>query len=299
MSGKNVLIIGALGYVGKAVSIALRNRGHHVTGVIRNAERSKELLSKEVNVVVAAATEFHKYEKEFNEADVAIVSIQDWTGGETETFKSFFGALKNSNPQKKKVLIYTSGGLVYKPNKDDKLTESSPLTDNPLLQPRINLEKEVLAAKDAYGVVVRPSMIYGGERGHFTLHFQQAEQGKVSVFGNGENVFCAVHIEDLADGYVRIVEANPEVVSGQAFHFADGEKLTTLVIAKVYAAAVGYTGVVETGVAWQMPILDAYVWYGYEKAEKILGWKPTRKSILAEAPILYKAWKASGIPASW
>lgn len=294
---KNVLVIGALGFVGKTVALALRKEGHHVTGVIRNGERSNELLSHEVNVVVAAGPEFPKYEKEFQQADVVIVTIQDFTGGEAETIKVLLSA-KNIHADKKKVVVYTSGGLALKPSKE-KLNEDSPLTDHPMLQSRLNNEKAVLSSKDVHGVVVRPSMVYGGNKGHFFLHFQQGEQGKVTVFGNGENFFTAVHYLDLANGYVKIVEADPNVVNAQIFHFADGEKYTTLEIAKAFAGAAGYHGPIETGAPWAIPLLDTYLWYGYEKVEKVLGWKPTRKSLLDEAGILYKAWKASGVPANW
>jgi len=299
-----VLIIGGGGYIGKASAFALRRRGHHVTAVIRSSKHSQQLIAGEVNVIEAPdAIHFEKYEKEFLAADVIIYSVMDLTdflGKDAAVFAKYYDALQKHTAagHPKKVLIYTSGGLVLKSNKEEKLNEDSPLTDHPFLQGRIQLEKSVLATKDAHGVVVRPSMVYGGERGHFTTYFQQAEEGKVVVSGDGSNIFSSVHIEDIAYAYVTVVEASHEKVSGQVFNFSDGIKVTTLTIAQTFAAAVGYKGSFETGKEFPFALFaDAYLWYGYEKAEKVLGWKPTRKSILDEALILYKSWKASGAPA--
>jgi len=297
--GKNVLVIGAVGFIGKEVAVELRRRGHNVTGVIRNGDRSKELITHEINVVVAGATEFTKYEKEFHEADAVILSILDFTGLEEEAVRILLSALSKSNPDKKKVLIYTSGVLVLKGNKNQQLTEDAPFSDHPIVLPRIETEKAVLSSKDGHGVIVRPSFIYGGQKGHFTLHFQQAEEGKVIVNGKGDNTFSAVHIIDVADGITRIVEANPTVVGGQVFHISDGQKYEALEIGKAFGAAAGYKGPIETGAPWAFDLFDTYVWVDNGKAERVLGWKPTRKNMLEEAPVLYKSWKANGLKGNW
>jgi len=183
---------------------------------------------------------------------------------------------------------------VYKESKE-KVIEASPYTDDPMIQSRIAVEKELFATKDADTVIVRPAMVYGGTQGLYTTYFHGGEQGKVSVFGTGERTVCCVHIDDLAEAYVRIVEANAVTISGQAFHFTDGLKVNYMQIAKAFSAAAGYTGVIETGTPFPFTIMDRDSWYDYEKAEKFLGWRPTRGSILEEASILYKAWKASGV----
>jgi len=299
MSHKNVLVLGASGYIGKAAAFALRRRGHKVTGVIRNPEKAKELIRNEIEVVVTDATIFDNYKKEFQTADVVIVVMQDWFRGEhgsINTLSTFFEYINSSNDPKK-VLVYTSGGLAYKGGKE-RITEDSPYCDHPFMQPRIKLEQQLLAFKGAHGVVVRPSLVYGGENGHWTEIFRQAEAGKVVVYGDGENVVVGVHIEDMANAYVKIVEADPEVVSGQAIHFSDGNRLTIMEIAKAFAAAAGYTGPIEIGA--ENKLLEVTnLNFGYEKAEKLLQWKPFRRSSVEEGNILYRAWKLTDRLAKW
>lgn len=101
------------------------------------------------------------------------------------------------------------------------------------------------------GIVVRPPMIYGREKGHFTKFFQQvcfrvisysfgicanplyqAIEGKISIFGS-DTVLPVGHIDDVAEAYAKVIEADPKVVHKQIFHFAEDAKYVF-----TYAAAI-------------------------------------------------------------
>eukprot|EP01112_Ceratiomyxa_fruticulosa_P000281 TRINITY_DN1026_c0_g1_i1.p1 TRINITY_DN1026_c0_g1~~TRINITY_DN1026_c0_g1_i1.p1 ORF type:complete len:143 (+),score=33.28 TRINITY_DN1026_c0_g1_i1:1085-1513(+) len=142
-------------------------------------------------------------------------------------------------------------------------------------------------------------MVYGSDTLRYTTYFEQAEKGKVVVQGNGSNILANVHVDDVADAYVRIVEADPHVVTGQIFLLAEDRKASVLEVAQAFALAAGFKGKIETGQPWFIPIFDTNLLVDSSKAKRVLGWNPSRKDITVEAPILYKSWKASGLPATF
>jgi nucleoside-diphosphate-sugar epimerase len=117
--------------------------------------------------------------------------------------------------------------------------------------------------------------VYGLRAFHFKKYFRQASKGGPVVVGGPGGVWALhdlamtlnmnpismpsapmlcyhspghpadvawseVHIDDLVDGYVRIVEADTAAVKGVLFHFADESANTNLQIATAYARAAGY-----------------------------------------------------------
>lgn len=46
----------------------------------------------------------------------------------------------------------------------------------------------------------------------------------MTVFGSGGDVRSVGHIEDVAEGFAKVVEADAKLVSGEIFHFAEAER---------------------------------------------------------------------------
>jgi nucleoside-diphosphate-sugar epimerase len=67
-------------------------------------------------------------------------------------------------------------------------------------------------------VVVRPGIVYGGNRGIIADLLKDAANGLVRVIGDGNNHWPCVYARDLADLYLRVT-SNPEA-SG-VFHAND------------------------------------------------------------------------------
>jgi len=160
--------------------------------------------------------------------------------------------------------------------------------------PRIELEKEVINSKEVVGVVVRPSFVYGKNSGHFYFYFGQAHQGKVIVSGHPEVGWSEVHIDDLVDGYRRIVESPSSVVDGQIFNFSDDSRNTNMAIATSFSKAAGYTGEIFLEES-PRPALNKTVFVDSRKANRLLGWVPKHRLMLDEVDLYYQAWKVKMI----
>jgi nucleoside-diphosphate-sugar epimerase len=109
---------------------------------------------------------------------------------------------------KARTFIYTSGvwvlGRTAKAAEED-----SPLDPPPHVAWRPEHEDMVLAAASSAlrPVVIRPGIVYGGGRGIVSDLIKDALNGIVRVVGPGKNRWSCVYDHDLADLYVRILEA--------------------------------------------------------------------------------------------
>ncbi len=138
----------------------------------------------------------------------------------------------------------------------DKLVdETNPLDPIKLVAWRPAHEQLVLQAKAVRGLVIRPGCVYGGRGGMTGDWFAAAAAGKPpTVVGSSQNRWAMVHIDDLADAYVR---AEARRTMGD---FADALALDQHVDAR--------------------------------KAVRLLDWQPRHGGFVDEADILYAAWKA-------
>jgi len=149
----------------------------------------------------------------------------------------------------------------------------------------------VLHSKTVAGVVVRPSFVFGKNSYHFVNYFAQAHQGKVVVNGKPEVGWSEVHIDDLVDGYRRIVEAPVSVVDGQIFNFSDDSRNSNFTIATAFSKAAAYNGTITTTEA-SGAVFNKTVFVDYRKANRLLGWVPNHRPLLDEVQTYYDSWKA-------
>src|SRR5439155_674541 len=76
-------------------------------------------------------------------------------------------------------------------------------------------EQLVLQAKGVRGLVMRLGCVYGGRGGLTGDWFAAAAAGKApTVVGSGHNRWTMVHLDDLADAYVRAAERGRAGASG-------------------------------------------------------------------------------------
>lgn len=305
-----VLVIGASGYIGEAVSLELKRRGHQVFGLVRDIAKAQKLVGGEVQVVVGDITKPETYENIVKQVDVIVNAVFDMANTELEilSIKFLSSAVEKSGGRKR--ILFGSGAMVYEPS-SEAITEESPTLSEEylekqgndglykLLQNRIKFEKQVLQSKIWDAVILRGSMVYGRERGHFTTFFQQAEEkGKVAIFGDGKQYFGVVHIDDWVEGFARVVEAKGEIVNGQILHFAEPEKTSIEQIGVILAKAVRPSIDVEY-IPWFHPLFANSSWFlDCSKAKRLLGWT-TGHNLQREAKVYYQEWKALRIPGTF
>lgn len=292
-----IFVTGGSGYIGSAVALACRRAGHDVFGLVRSAEKSRELVRNEVRPVVGTLQNPDSYLSVAKHCSVLIHTAFDRTAEaaalDRKTVETLLAA--SAGGSEPKTVIYTSGVWVNGDTKCAAVDETSPAAPIQAVSFRPATETLVLGSSTAKGIVIRPGVVYGGRGGLTGLWFVGALGKSVMVIGDGNNHMPPVHIEDLANAYLRAAESG---LKGEVFLLADASTATAKQMATAAARAAGYQGEVQlwpvADAAKVMGIwveglgLDQHVDSG--KARRLLGWEPKHRPFVEEAQAYFEAW---------
>jgi len=295
-----IFVTGATGYVGFAVAAALRRAGHRVRGLARSEAKARRLTQHEIDPVIGDLADPNTYLEVASDCAVLVHTAFDYAAGGVAKDKSAIDTLLEAGRRgaKPKTFVFTSGAWVYGDTGDRMVDETTPPNPTRLVAWRPAHEQLVLQAAGVRGLVVRPGDVYGGPGGLTGQWFAGPSTGKPPlVVGDGRNRAPMVHIDDLADAYVRIAESG---LAGEIFNVNDRSRFAVLEMATAAARAAGYQGDV-----WPTPLPEARKTLGdfadalalsqhidARKAVRLLGWLPTHDGFLDEADVCYRAWKA-------
>eukprot|EP01102_Stenamoeba_stenopodia_P012713 TRINITY_DN4040_c0_g1_i1.p1 TRINITY_DN4040_c0_g1~~TRINITY_DN4040_c0_g1_i1.p1 ORF type:complete len:324 (-),score=79.22 TRINITY_DN4040_c0_g1_i1:143-1054(-) len=293
-----IFITGGTGYIGFEVALALRRAGHVVYALARSAKSpyAKTLAENEVRVIEGDIQNTASFLDVAKDASVLIHAAADYTAFDkidSLAIDAFFEAV-NQQSKIRKLIIYTGGILVY-PDSRSVSTEETPTDDSiAFLSGRRSLEQRVLTASNADGVVIRPAYVYGKRNvGVFYNYFEQAtKKEEVFITTNPSVGWSHIHVDDLAEAYVRIVDAPRANVSGQIFNVTDDSRTTNEEIAREFAGLAGYKGPIASKPEKGWPVANRSVYASSRKLTRITGWYPKHIGILSEAEVYYNHWKS-------
>ncbi|HKI47527.1 MAG TPA: NAD-dependent epimerase/dehydratase family protein [Balneolales bacterium] len=296
----DVFITGATGYIGLAVSKALRRAGHDVFGLTRSKEKATLLEANEVHPVTGSMQEPESYMKVAESCGVLIHAAVDYQNDTVDLDKQTVQTMLKLGEigATPKTFIYTSGCWVVGSTGRKAADETTPLNPAPTVAWRPEVEQTVLQSASVKGLVIRPGCVYG-ERGGLTgMWFNGAENGGLSVVGDGSNRWTMIHVDDLADAYVRVAESG---LSGEIFNISDRSRYTVKEMAEAVIRAVSYKGNIkyqplDDAVKQMGPIAEALALDQHidaRKAVRLLGWEPKFGGFVDDAETFYHAWKAA------
>ncbi|MFF3707958.1 NAD-dependent epimerase/dehydratase family protein [Streptomyces phaeochromogenes] len=295
-----VLVIGATGYAGRRVSTALSRAGHSVLGLARDTDgpAARELAVNEVTPVRGDFSEPETWRAHLEGTDVVVhllLDMSDPVGGDQRLFAELAAAQERDG--RRRHLVFTTGISSYGRTGLALMDENTPGNPESPIGFRFALEKE-LAASGLAHTVVRPGFMYGGPATTSMTGqwFTAAEEGKPVFYGDTSKHWSWVHVDDLADAYVRILD-NPTAVDGETFVIADDQRLRALDVQQTAVRAVGFTGEItlesaEAGGMMQMAA-DQDELVASVKAHRLLGWRPRHASFTDAPEQHYRAWKAA------
>jgi len=297
---QKVFLIGGSGYIGEAVALALRRAGHKVTALVRSKEKATSLLAGEVDVVVGDVFDLKSWVPTAKGAKVLINAGADYKNfatyekaivdGFTEAAKGEYKDAKDIPNSAKKLLVYVSGAYSLKVTPGKVLDEDDPIETEGWIAERPKSEKTFLTSPYGHGVVVRPPKVFGGRSQHFYNYFEGALKGSVLVTGP-KVVSSVLHVDDLANAFVRLLAVPVSTIAGEIIHVASHEKVSDLQIAQAFAVAAGFKGSIATDESKAHPLFDRSHFISSEKAYRLLGWRATH-SIIDDAAQIFASWQA-------
>ncbi len=294
-----IFVTGATGYIGGTVARALRRAGHQVFGLCRSVEKGRSLALAEIHPVVGDMSAPSSYAGPLAECSVLVHCAADFASDPVAADRTVVDAFVAAAAKGPKTLVYTSGVWVIGNTGDRAADETDPLRPLALVAWRPAHEQRILTAAGARAIVLRPGCVYGAAGGLTGTWFEGARDGKeITVVGDGKNRWAIIHVDDLADVYLRGVESG---LSGEVFNVADRSRATVGEMAAAAARAAGSTGAVG-----YLPLAEAAKTMGpyaeclavdqhvdSRKAVRLLGWQPRHGGFVDEVGLFYEAWKAA------
>lgn len=289
-----VFLTGATGYIGSAVARALGRHGHSVLALARSPEAETKLvtLSQAIDCEfirgdVKNATSIRRgAEKSDGVIHAASPGDETYAVADKTVIDAVIDTLAGSG----RPFVYTSGVAVHGSTGDKIVDETAPYDPSPMVAFRVDCEKRVkaAAARSVRSIVLSPAMVYGNAGGIAALWFESArDYGIVRYVGDGSNRWTTVHVEDLADLYVRAVTSAPP---GSAYFGAAGKAVRVHDAAVAASEGAGIPGEVESipyetarqliGPLADLLVLDQQI--SGEKARRELGWQPTGPDFLTD-----------------
>ena len=285
----NVFLTGATGFIGSAVAEALEAAGHRVSGLARADAAARRLASAGVEARRGDLHDAAALREVARAAEGVIHAASTGDAGAGRADAAAVEAILQALEGSGKPFVYTSGVWVHGAGGDRVLDEESPIAPADIVAWRPAVERRVLeaAGRGVRAVVIRPAIVYGRGGGLVAwLASGAAAGGSVRQVGEGENRWPLVHVEDLADLYVRALVRAP---AGTLLIAAAGPAARVSEIAERASRAAGGSG----ATAWPLdeardalgPLADALALdeqASGERARRLLGWTPRGPSLWEE-----------------
>jgi nucleoside-diphosphate-sugar epimerase len=292
-----VFLTGGTGYIGSAVLDALVRAGHHVTALVRDAERAARLEARGAIAVLGELGVPARFLAKAVELDAVVHTALPELPRGAALEKAFLDALLPALAAAgaPRTFVYTSSVWVLGP-------QPVPADETVAVAPvayaawRAGHEAQVLAAAGPTlkTVIIRPGIVYGSGRGIVSDMLRDALNGLVRVIGDGQNRWPCVYDRDLAELYVRVL--GTAGASGVYHAAGDDERVNDIAEAITQhvsppadirhvplAEARAKLGPYAEGLA-----LDQVV---RSPRARALGWSPTMHGITGNAPRLFEEYR--------
>jgi nucleoside-diphosphate-sugar epimerase len=291
-----IFLTGGTGYIGSAVLDAFVRAGHQVDALVRNSERAERVQARGATPVLGDASNSATYADAAAAADGVVLTAFEASPRGVKIDADTIDAVLTTPVKAGKFLIYTSGIWVLGPAPAS-VDESAPLNPIEHVTWRPAHEERVLnaATADWRAIVIRPGIVYGGDRGIVGDLLKDASNSLIRVIGPGDNHWPLVYDRDLADLYVRVA-TNPEA-SGVYHANDEGDETVNDIV-----RAISEHAKTEPSVR-HVPLSEATKKLGtYAEAlaldqivrsprARALGWQPSLHSVSGNAARLFEEWR--------
>jgi nucleoside-diphosphate-sugar epimerase len=295
-----IFLTGATGYIGSAVLDAALRANHQITALVRTPQAADALATRGVTPVLGDLMTVKSYRGPAEAHDAYIHTAADSGPKREEVDRRALDILLSAANASAKTspvsFVYTSGIWVLGSNAQP-MDETAQANPGQLLGWRIAHEQLVLAAStpNLRSAVIRPGVVYGGNRGIVSDLLKNALNGLIRVIGTGENHWPLVYDRDLADLYVRVA-AMPQA-SGIYHANDEGDETVNAIVEGIASHLSMRPDVRHVPLAEARKKLGAYA-DALALDQRVrgprarrLGWSPTLHSVGTNVPRLLEEFR--------
>lgn len=294
MEKKLILVTGGAGYVGSVLVKKLIEKNYKVRVLdclFFGDQHIKELMKDGNELIKLDLTEIENHQEVLNDV-YAVMHLADISNdpscelNEEYTIenniiggKRFIETCKKNNIKK---FIYSSSCSVYGARGDEEITEESPRNPVSLYaKSKAEIENSLLhLSNNGFEItILRHGTIFGYSPRMRTdlivntMTRSALGQGVIKIIGGGKNWRPNVHVEDVAEAFINVLESPPEKVKGKVFNVGSNElNYTVEDVAKIVSKVIP-----EAKIEYAGPSIDPRSYkVNFNKIEKVLGFKAKR-----------------------
>lgn len=306
-----VLVTGATGAIGGAVCRELVANGYRVLGLVQNSA-AKSRLFYGVVPVIGDIRDPRPWESAIGRADVVVhlavpaeIGVgkkeRDDAAREADDLAAILDRLCTHVRRQKKRLVHTFGSLLYEPDAEGWVTESSPISSGRGFGIRHKKTYPVLASHRKRGlqaISVNPSFVYGA--GGWFEHgvLDPMSRGQSTYIGDGTQTMHYLAASDAAVAYRLAIERG---LPGEDYLLADDRPSTIGEFTRLVAREAGAPKPESVAEETLIPILGAWAVEAYtfcpkvnsNRARERLGWTPRYRTIEEGVPVAVREWLRS------
>jgi nucleoside-diphosphate-sugar epimerase len=238
----NVALTGATGFIGSHVLAELREHGHEVTALVRDASQIDTVARDGAKATVVDLYDRPAVASLLSDSDAAIHTASPGDATSADLDAAVVDAALEAFGGSGKPFLDISGSWIYGANPS--ITEDSPIDAPALVAWKEPIERRVLAAGDMRGVIIVSGVAYGDGGGAMPgvlLGSPRDDAGNLIMLGSGRQRWSTVHVADLANFFRLVLE--DESARGR-YIVGDGLNPTVAELTEAAAVAVGAPGAV-------------------------------------------------------
>ena len=216
---KNILVIGASGFVGGYLARQLLAAGYQVRCMVRNPDKMRDMANSGCEIVKGDISDLSSVQQALTSMDAVYISIHTLAPQQSGTVEQQFmdielNGLKNvvvaCEKQNVRRIIYVTA-IGISADKTDAWTAGRWKTQQYLLNSGLDI------------TVIQPGMIVGIGGQGFNMVLANAQKSVAFIIGNGRNKFRCIAIDDLT--YYLIGVLNDELAYGQCYEVGSDDVL--------------------------------------------------------------------------
>ena len=223
---KRIAVTGATGFLGSHITERLLAEGHHVGILARSRDRAQRFENRVDKIVIANISDSAALEQLFEGVDTVFHLVSNFrtASSQPESYRKINvegtkAAITAAKGAGVKRFIYCSTIGVHGHVKSTPANEDSPYNPGDLYQ-ESKMEAECFCRGEADKgdmeiVIVRPCSIYGPGDLRMLKMFKMLAKRTFMLVGPCKENFHAVYIDDLVDGFLRVLETPG--IAGETF----------------------------------------------------------------------------------
>jgi nucleoside-diphosphate-sugar epimerase len=282
-----VVLTGATGFIGSHILTQLHAHGHEVTALVRNDDQA-DVVAHAATPSVVDLRDRPSVARLLGDADGAIHTASPGDATSADLDSAVVDAAIAAFAGTGKPYLHVSGLWVYGAN--PAITEQSPMRAPALVAWKAPIERRLLDVAGMRGAVIVSGSAYGDGGGGIPgllLGSPRDAGGNLIMIGSGAQHWPTVHVADLADVFLRVLEHD----SARGYYvIGNGVFSTVAELTEAAAVAVGAPGAVpgsddearaRLGDSFAEVLLHDQGTTA-ARARSELGWQPSRPTLVEE-----------------